>query len=141
MMRIAVLVALLLLTAACGAYRFPTGGQSGSGVVNGTVMAVPCAPVEQAGGVCAGRPVSSLEIDFAGGGSNFSVLTDSGGSYTIELPTATYKVTVKPPMRILSGPTSVDVHDGTTIVANYVVDSGIRVPLPQQQAGGYSTAG
>src|SRR5438445_7126083 len=61
-MRLVILGALILLTAACGAYSFPAS-QSPSpdtGTVTGRVVAVPCAPVEKAGEQCAGRPVASL---------------------------------------------------------------------------------
>ena len=65
LMRSIVLAAVLLVTAGCGAYQFP--GQSpapGDAHVSGTVLSVPCAPVEQAGSTCTGRPVPKLEIDY-----------------------------------------------------------------------------
>jgi hypothetical protein len=34
-------------------------------------------------------------------------------------------------MRVISGPPAVTVAAGSTVVANYVLDSGIRVPAPQ----------
>jgi hypothetical protein len=33
-------------------------------------------------------------------------------------------------MRIISGPTTIALSAGSTVVANYVLDSGIRVPAP-----------
>jgi len=131
-MRNALLGMLVLLTVACGAYHFPGDGQPGTGTVSGKVVAVPCAPVEQAGSPCTGRPASNLQLDFTAGGKTVSAVTDSNGAYSIELPAGTYKVTVKAPMRIIDGPASMQVQAGATVVANFVLDSGIRVPVPQQ---------
>jgi hypothetical protein len=46
-MRNVLLAALVLVTAACGAYRLPGGPPPGAGTVSGTVFAVPCFPVAQ----------------------------------------------------------------------------------------------
>ena len=54
--------------------------------------------------------------------------TDAGGAYRATLPAGTWKVSFKGYMRIISGPPEVTVTAGDTVVANYVVDSGIRVP-------------
>jgi hypothetical protein len=127
-MRTVLVVLLTMATVACGAYRFPGGGQAGTGTVGGRVTAVPCAPVEQAGQVCAGRPVPGLEIEFTGNGASVSTRTDSGGDYSVELAAGTWKVTLKSYARIISGPPAVTVTAGANVVADYVVDSGIRVP-------------
>jgi len=127
-MRTVLVVLLAVATVACGAYRFPGGSQAGTGTVSGRVTAVPCAPVEQAGQVCAGRPVPGLEIDFTGNGASVSTRTDSGGGYSVELAAGTWKVTLKSYARIVSGPPAVTVTAGANVVADYVVDSGIRVP-------------
>ncbi|MFI5284040.1 MAG: hypothetical protein ACHQ0J_13065, partial [Candidatus Dormibacterales bacterium] len=123
-MKNAVLALVVLLTVACGAYRFPTGNQPGTGSVTGTIVAVPCSPVESAGSTCAGRPVANLEIDFVAGDATNATTTDSNGQFRIDLPAATYKVALKPPMRVIKGPASVDVQSGSTLVADYLVDSG-----------------
>ena len=132
-MRTVLIGALLMLTAACGAYHFPGGNQSGIGTVSGKVDAVGCGPVPQGAGVCApSRPASNLEIDFVGTGAVVPAVTDSAGVYSIQLPAGTYKVTVKQPLVIVSGPAVLTVQSGGSIGANYVVDSGLRAPLPQQ---------
>jgi hypothetical protein len=131
-MRWVVLGALILLSAACGAYSFPAS-QSPSpdtGTVTGRVVAVPCAPVEKAGEQCAGRPVASLTILFSNGKVSVAAVTDSNGGYTVRLAPGTWKVAMKNYMRIISGPTTIALSAGSTVVANYVLDSGIRVPAP-----------
>jgi hypothetical protein len=45
---------------------------------------------------------------------------------------ATYQVQFKSYMRIISGPRTVTVPFASAVVANYVLDVGIRVPQPQQ---------
>ena len=124
-----VLIALLMVTAACGAYQFPSGASSGTGNVSGLVVAVPCSPVEPVNErPCGGRPVAGLEIDFNGNGTTLSTLTGPKGSYTVDLPAGTWKVTLKTYMRIISGPPSVTVTSGSKVVADYILDSGLRVP-------------
>jgi hypothetical protein len=125
-----VLIALLMVaTAACGAYQFPSGGSSGIGNVSGLVVAVPCSPVEPVNErPCAGRPVAGLEIEFASNGTTVSTLTGPKGSYTVDLASGTWKVTLKTYMRIISGPPSVTVMSGSRVVADYILDSGLRVP-------------
>ena len=133
-----VLVALLVAAASCGAYQFPGESPSPSptlerGVVSGRVLAVPCAPVEQAGTTCAGRPVPKLELDYVkDGGVAASAVTDSGGAYLVSLAPGTYQVKLKTYMRVISGPLTVEVAPESSVVANYILDSGIRVPVPQQ---------
>lgn len=135
-MRALVLVALLLAAAACGAYQFPGGNPSPSpesGTVSGRVLAVPCAPVEQAGTSCAGRPVPKLELDYIRGGAVAGVaVTDARGSYLVALAPGTYEVKLKSYQRVISGPLTITVAPGSSQVANYLLDSGIRVPVPQQ---------
>jgi hypothetical protein len=136
-MRALVVVALLLATAACGAYQFPGGNPSSSpgpeaGSVSGRVLAVPCAPVEHAGSECVGRPVPKLELDYVKDGAAAArTVTDSGGSYLVSLPPGTYEVNLKSYMRVISGPLKIAVAPGSSQVANYVLDSGIRAPVPQ----------
>jgi hypothetical protein len=132
-MRNAILgAALMLSTAACGAYVFPGSTQGGVGTVTGTVIAVPCAPVESSANPCVGRPVPGLEIDFSNGSTTSRTVTDSKGAYSIDLKPGTWKVVFTGVMRLISGPQTVTVSSGARVVANYVVDSGIRVPVPQQ---------
>jgi len=136
-MRNALAVAgLVLLTAACGAYHFPGNSPSPSpetAHVSGIVRSVPCAPVEQAGSTCAGRPVASLEIDYVAGNSVVSrVVTNSSGMYAVDLRPGTYEVRLVTYMRVISGPTKLTLGAGTRTVANYMLDNGIRVPVPAQ---------
>ena len=130
-MRNALLVPLVFLIAACGAYHVP-GTPSGTGTVAGTVVAVPCTPVESALKPCAGRPVAGVEVAFVKGNATANALTDSNGKFTVELASGTWLAHVKTYMRLMSGPPQVDVTDGATLTANYVLDSGMRVPVPQQ---------
>jgi hypothetical protein len=133
-MRALVLLLLMVATAACGVYRFPGASPSATGSVTGHVMAVPCSPVEAANQpTCTGRPVGGLEIDFTGNGAAVSTRTDSSGAYSIELAAGTWKVSFKSFMRIISGPATVTVQAGSSVVADYLVDSGIRVPINSSQ--------
>ncbi len=132
-MRAVLLSLLVVLTVACGAYRFPSQTPPGTGTVSGHVTAVPCSPVEAAKlPPCAGRPAAGLEIDFTGSGTVVGTRTDSSGAYSVELPAGTWKVSFKGYMRIISGPPTVKVQAGSSAVANYVVDSGIRVPIAKE---------
>jgi hypothetical protein len=128
--------ALLLITAACGAYQFPGDTPSPSAEparVTGTVMSVPCSPVEQKGVSCAGRPVPNLEIDYMRGSTVVAMTTtNSSGAYVVNLAPGTYDVAPKTYMRVISGPTRLSLTAGTKTVANYVLDNGIRVPVPEQ---------
>ena len=131
-MRKGLVVALFLATAACGAYQFPGGSSGGTGNVLGRVVAVPCAPVEQAGKPCAGRPVAGLEIDYGKGDATAKAVTGPDGQYSVKLAAGTWKVQVKTDLRVVSGPAEVKVSDGSVVTANYTLDSGIRVPVPQK---------
>ena len=135
-MRSLLLVALLALTAACGAYQFPGSPSSPSpatATVTGRVLSVPCAPVEQPNNVCAGRPVPKLEIDYVQGGAVAArTVTDGSGSYFVELQPGTYAVKLKTYMRVLKGPLTLTVAAGSSVTADYILDNGIRVPVPQQ---------
>ena len=135
-MKNGLLAALVSLTAACGAYQFP-GEQPlptpSTGTVSGRVVAIPCYPVQKPGDACAGRPVPSLELDDLTGGSVAGrAVTDSNGSYSVELKPSTYVVRMKTYMRVISGPLNLTVAPGSATIANYVLDSGIRAPVPQQ---------
>lgn len=134
LMRALLLVALLALTAACGAYQFP-GSPSPSpatATVSGRVLSVPCAPVEKAGTTCAGRPVPNLEIDYFQGDIVARAVTDASGNYSVQLEPGTFTVKLKTFMRVINGPTTLAVSAGSSVVANYTLDSGIRAPVPQQ---------
>ena len=131
-MRAAFLAALTLLLAGCGAYSFPAASSSPTGVVTGRVLAYPCAPVEQAGTTCAGRPVQGVELDYVGNNTTVDkAFTDTQGAYSVHLAPGTYVVKIKTYMRVLSGPTNLTVSAGSTITADYLLDSGIRAPVPQ----------
>ena len=152
-MRNALLAAILLVAAACGAYNFPGGSPSGTGTVSGQVVVFPCGPVQPVAPVlrCVPVPVpigveippcapqsagvnkcgspgtyAGLELAFTSGATTDSIRTDSSGNYSIELPAGTWSVNTSSYMRIVSGPRTVTVKPGASVVANYVVDSGIR---------------
>ena len=135
-MKIALLAAVVLCVSACGGYQFGGGQPSPTpalGTITGHVVAVPCAPVEQPGKTCAGRPVPNLEIDYLSGTSiEARTLTNASGSYAVALKPGTYAVRFKTYMRVISGPLTVTVAAGSSAMANYILDSGIRVPVPQQ---------
>jgi hypothetical protein len=131
----ALLISLLVVaTAACGAYRFPgeTTPGGGTGTVSGQVTAAPCYPVQPANPVNCARPVGGLEIDFSGNRTTVGTTTDPKGFYSVALAAGSWKVSLKSYMRIISGPPVVTVTAGSNVVANYVVDSGIRVPVAKE---------
>jgi hypothetical protein len=133
LMKNAILGAVVLLASACGAYAFPGETPSptaATGTVTGHVIAIPCGPVQPADSVCAGRPVQGLEIDYAGSQTGRTV-TDSKGVYEITLKPGDYIVKLNTYMRVVKGPLKLSVTPGSTIIADYVLDSGIRVPVPQ----------
>jgi hypothetical protein len=136
MMRVLILAAILLATAACGAYTFAGGTPSPSpntGTLSGRVLVVPCAPVERVGSPCSGKPAPGLEIDYLAGTTVVGrTITDGAGDYAIRLEPGTYTVAFKNYMRVVSGPTKITIASGSSVVANYILDSGIRVPVPQQ---------
>ncbi len=43
-----------------------------------------------------------------------------------------YLVKLNTYMRVIKGPLKMTVTPGSTTIADYVLDSGIRVPVPQQ---------
>ena len=136
-MKNALLGAVLLVAAACGQYQFPGAGPSPTpetGAVSGRVIAVPCSPVQQQGAPsCAGRPVPNLEIDYVSGPTLVArAITDANGTYAVELKPGAYEVRMKTYMRVLSGPLTLTVSAGSSTAANYILDSGIRAPVPQQ---------
>jgi len=129
--------AVILLTSACGAYHFPGGPPSpspDSAHVSGSVRSVPCAPVEQVGQTCAGRPVPSLEIDYLLGTTVAKrTTTDSKGAYTVDLKVpGTYTVKFNTYMRVVSGATKLELTGPGNLTVIYLLDNGIRVPAPQQ---------
>ncbi len=123
-----------MATAACGAYRLPgeTTPGGGTGTVSGQVTAVPCYPVVQPNQPPCARPVGGVEIDFSGNGTSVGTTTDQKGFYSVSLAAGSWKVSLKSYMRIISGPPVVTVTAGSSVVANYVVDSGIRVPVAKE---------
>src|SRR5712692_8920209 len=110
-MRAVLVSVLVLLTAACGAYRYPGQSPAGTGTVSGQVTAVPCSPVEVPDQPCAGRPVSGLEIDFSAGGTTIGTQTGPKGGYAVELAAGTWKVSINGiKIPIISGPQAVTVE-------------------------------
>ena len=135
-MRNVYLAALVLAAVACGSYQFP-GGSADNGIVTGQVTVVPCGPVEQPAqpdfAPCKMRPAAGLEVEFTSDrGTVYNAKTGADSRYTIELPTGSYKVSVKNYMRVISGPPTVTVKARATVVADYVLDSGIRTAVPQK---------
>ncbi|HEX9363953.1 MAG TPA: hypothetical protein VGA47_09245 [Candidatus Dormibacteraeota bacterium] len=132
-MKAMLLPALLLVSAACGAYQFPGDTPPpGNARVTGTVRSVPCAPTEPADAKCSGRPVPSLEIDYLQGSSTVGrTVTEVNGAYVIDLPAGEYTVKVNTYMRIISGPTRLILGPDTSTVADYLLDNGIRVPAAE----------
>jgi hypothetical protein len=131
-MKASLLGALVLFTAACGSYQFPTSPALHTGTVSGRVLFVPCGPIQAADIACAGKPAAGVEIDFVDGKTLHGTVTDQKGNYSIALAPATYQVQFKSYMRIVRGAKTVTVIADTNVVANYFIDSGIRVPAPQQ---------
>lgn len=127
-MKRALIALAFLATAACGAYQFPGTTASGTGNVSGQVVVMPCGPVQPADKACPRRMFSGLELDFVNGATTVGTTTDPDGNYTIELSAGTWRVSVMKFARIISGPRTITVHAGDRIVANYIVDTGIRVP-------------
>jgi hypothetical protein len=124
-------LALCTLLGACAGYRFPGGPAAGSGTVSGQVTVVPCAPVEKADTPCQGRGAANVALIFTSS-SNQQVIaqTDSAGNYAVRLDAGKWAVAIKGYVRVISGPSTVTVEAGGSVVANYVVDSGIRLPAP-----------
>jgi hypothetical protein len=135
-MKVVLLAALVIGVSACGSYQFGGGAPSPTptlGTVSGHVVAVPCAPVEQPGNACTGRPVPNTEIDYLTGTTvEARTLTNADGTYSVALRPGAYAVRFKTYFRVVSGPLSLTVAAGSSTTANYVLDSGIRVPVPQQ---------
>jgi len=88
---------------------------------------IPCAPIEPATQPCKTAPASTIEIDFSGDGTTVTAHTDAKGQYSVELAAGTWRVSFKGYLRIIKGPTMVTVNPGSSLVADFVVDSGIRV--------------
>jgi hypothetical protein len=124
-------LAACVLLAGCAGYRFPGGPATGKGTVSGTVTVVPCAPVEKADAPCQGRPAGNIALIFTSpSNGQVTAATDSAGNYAVELTAGRWTVSVKGYMRVISGPSTVTVESGDSLVANYVLDSGIRLPAP-----------
>jgi len=124
-------LATCALLGACAGYRFPGGPAPGTGTVSGQVTAVPCAPVEKVDAPCQGRPAAKIALIFTSPSDDQEIAqTDSAGNYAVELKAGKWTVAVKGYMRVISGPSTVTVEAGGSVVANYVVDSGIRLPAP-----------
>ena len=147
-MRNVLLVLVLVATAACGAYRFP-GPAGGTGIVSGHVVAYPCGPVQPADqrcipvpatecvpkppvqSTCGAYPVQGLVLVFTNGETTLGAKASSDGYYSIELPSGKWSVSTKNIARIISGPLTLDVRGGDNIVADYVIDTGIRAASEQ----------
>jgi len=60
------------------------------------------------------------------------VVTNSSGMYAVDLRPGGYEVKLVTYMRVLSGPTKLTLGAGTRTVGNYMLDNGIRAPVPQE---------
>jgi hypothetical protein len=80
-----------------------------------------------------------LELVFTSGGASLTAKTDSGGDYSIELPSGTWTVGTTSYVRIITGPRTLSVRAGASIVADYVVDTGIRAASQPGSATGAPT--
>src|SRR5262245_54020828 len=134
-MRFAIIAAAALVAVAalsgCEGYRFPGGPPQGTGTVSGMVTVVPCAPVERVNSPCHGKPAAGVALIFTSASDEQVIAqTDSAGQYAVELKAGRWAVTFKGYLRVLSGPSSVTVGAGSSVVANYLLDSGIRLPAP-----------
>ncbi len=76
--------------------------------------------------------MAGLEIDFTSGNATAKTVTDSTGRYTATLAARTWSVRLVAKVHLISGPRQVTIVPGSTVTANYILDSGIRVPVPQQ---------
>jgi hypothetical protein len=125
-----VIVLLLLVGTACGAYHFPGGPPEGTGTVTGSISVTPCSPIqpmpEQGIAPCKTLPPVGLQVAFSSNGTVTSTRTNDSGRYAIDLPEGTYKVSFPGIIRIISGPQPVVVKADVTTTADYVLDSGIR---------------
>jgi hypothetical protein len=70
--------------------------------------------------------MQGVELFFTKGDTTLSAKTDSNGYYSMTLPSGIWSVNTRSIMRIISGPQTLDVKAGSTTVANYVIDTGIR---------------
>jgi len=84
---------------------------------------MPQTPVSE----CAEWPIVGLDLVFSNGTTSLSTKTDTTGAYSIELPVGTWKVTTATFVRIIDGPQTLVVNAGASVIANYIVDSGLRV--------------
>lgn len=74
-------------------------------------------------------PAAGLELVLTNGATTTITTTDSTGNYSIELGVGTWTVGTNNKMRIVSGPTTLTITAGASIIANYVVESMIRVMM------------
>ena len=77
-------------------------------------------------GTCGQRPITGIQLFFSSGSTTFATKTDSSGFYSIDLQAGTWSVSTRSIMRIIGGPQTLVVKAGDTIVADYLVDTGIR---------------
>jgi len=83
-------------------------------------------PPQPAGPTCGEWPIPGFELVFTSGSSRLITKTDSAGAFSIDIPAGTWHVSVGNFGRIVDGPQTISVSEGASIVADYVVDTGIR---------------
>ena len=128
----------LLAIALSGCAGGPALFGPSTGTVTGHVTMRACGGAyrpEQPG--CSARAMAGAMVSFrlvSGNGTPTAqtAVTDGSGAYTVKLAPGTYAVKLKSYMRVLSGPLTITVTAGSSTTVNYVLDSGIRVPVPQQ---------
>jgi len=76
--------------------------------------------------------MAGMEIDFTSPSGTANAVTDATGHFTATLAAGTWTVLLVTKLHLISGPHQVTVVAGSAVTATYVVDSGIRVPVPQQ---------
>jgi hypothetical protein len=76
--------------------------------------------------------VAGIELDFTSSSGTAKAVTDSTGHFTATLAAGTWTVHLVTNLHLMSGPHEVTIVSGSTVTATYIVDSGIRVPVPQQ---------
>ena len=124
-MRVALVVAVTLVVAACGS-SVPSGAVA-KGSVRGIVLSAPSCPVERAGSPCPPRPVAHASVRLvAVNDAQLEVITGADGRFSATVAAGRYEVTATNPGIRTTAQARVTVSPGATVTVRLVVDSGIR---------------